>query len=277
MRPRLRAAAGLVAISVAYSAMALLPLRAIAPDVTLTILCGAALGTTIAIVASLIRARRAEHFTVWFALVFLNLAAVAVEGTLFAPAQAPPASLVPNLLRLMVGAAIIAGLAAVTFGSEEVSRPASPRARPFAGWAWRVLAAAAVYAVLYFVIGGLNYSLVTRPFYEAHAGSLTVPSAQTVLLYEPVRGLAIAISVLPLTLALRLRTSAVAVVAGTLLFVAGGLVPLLPQASLPLFLRVASLWEIFAQNFLAGVACAYLFVGARAAPARVRQERPSLP
>jgi hypothetical protein len=45
-------------------------------------------------------------------------------------------------------------------------------------------------------------------------------------------------------------------------FVVGGLVPLLPQTSLPLYLRLASLWEIFGQNFLTGVACACLFVDA---------------
>ena len=276
-RPRLRAAAALVSISVAYSGMALLPLRAAAPDALLTVVCGMTLATAIVLGARLIQARRTVHFAVWFALVFLNLAAVAIEGTLFAPAQAPPSLLGPNLLRLMVVAAVVAGLTAAAFGREDAPRLPSFGTRPLAGWAWRVLAAGAVYAVLYLVVGGLNYSLVTRPYYEAHAGSLTVPPAGTVLLYEPFRGIAIALSVLPLTLVLRIRTAAVAVVAGILLFVVGGLVPLLPQASLPLFLRVASLWEIFAQNFLTGVACAYLFVGARAAPARVRQEHPSAP
>ena len=50
-----------------------------------------------------------------------------------------------------------------------------------------------------------------------------------------------------------------ALAAGVLLFVVGGLVVLLPQTSLPLYLRVASLWEVFAQNVITGAACAYLF------------------
>jgi hypothetical protein len=103
--------------------------------------------------------------------------------------------------------------------------------------------------------------LVTHPYYESHAGGLTLPPAATVFSYEPVRGLLIALSVLPLCLALRRDPRTVAIVAGGLLFVIGGVVPLLPQASLPPFVRVASLWEILGQNFVTGVACTYLFIG----------------
>lgn len=258
----LRSAIGLVAIASVYSAIALLPIGTTSPDVTLTIVCGVALAAGIVPVASRIPASPGVQFGVWFCLVFLNLAAVAVEGTLFAPTAAPPSALGANLLRLLVASAVVAGLASALFGRDDVSVRAVA-SRPLAGWLWRLLAAAAIYVALYLVIGGLNYSFVTRPYYETHAGGLALPSAQTVFLFEPFRGIAIALSVVPLALALRLRVGLTAVVAGLMLFIVGGLVPLLPQASLPFTLRVASLWEIFAQNFLMGVACAYLFIGRR--------------
>ena len=267
----LRSAIALVAISSAYTTIALLPVGALSPNAALTAACGVALAAGMVVVTGWMPVSRGARFGVWFALVFLNLAAVAVEGTLFAPAAAPPSWLAANLVRLLVAAVAVAGLASALLGTKDgIAGPAAPN-RSLPGWLWRVLAAAAIYVVLYLIIGGLNYTFVTRPYYETHAGSLTVPPAQTIFLYEPVRGLLMALSALPLTLALRLRTSLVAVVTGAMLFVAGGLVPLLPQTSLPLYLRMASLWEIFGQNFLTGAACAYLYVGSRQA---VRRGRP---
>jgi hypothetical protein len=267
-----RSAAGVVLIAAAYSAVSVLHAGPRGPDLALSAAGGVVLGASIVAFATLIQGSAASRFAVWFALVFLNLAAVAVEGTLFAPAASPPSTLPANLLLLLATSAAVAGVAAGMPSAQPDG--AAPIRHGLSGWALRVLAAAAIYVVLYLVIGGVNYALVTRPYYEAHAGSLTVPAAQTILLYEPIRGILIALSVVPLTLALRVRTRFAALVAGTMLFLAGGLVPLLPETSLPAYLRVASLWEIFGQNFLTGAACAYLFA---AMPRGGRRWAPSHP
>jgi len=47
------------------------------------------------------------------------------------------------------------------------------------------------------------------------------------------------------------------------LFVIGGVAPLLGASALPLFLRVASGWEIFLQNFSTGAVAALLLGGGR--------------
>lgn len=57
------------------------------------------------------------------------------------------------------------------------------------------------------------------------------------------------------------------------LFLMGGLVPLASDATLPLFLRVASGWEILLQNFSTGAVVA-LLLGSGAAPKLPR--RPAL-
>lgn len=255
---------GAFLITGAYSAVALMPVRGkVTVDVPLTIGCAVALAAAIVYVAHQLRVDARTQFAIWFSLLFLNLAAVAVEGTLFAPAASPPSWLGANLLRLAVGSALMAGIVAALFRSRRNVFVKELSSRHWYAWLWRVIACATVYFILYLVLGGLNYELVTHPYYQAHAGSLTVPAGQTILLFEPVRGLVIAVSVLPLALVLQRQTQLVAIVPGALLFITGGVVPLLPQASLPLYLRIASLWEIFGQNFLTGVACAYLFVGKR--------------
>lgn len=124
------------------------------------------------------------HFAVWFSLLFLNLASVAVEGTLFAPGAAPPASLGPNLLRLAAASALMASVMCWWFATRG-NVDAEIRSRRLPDWLWRLAAAAAVYVFLCLALGGVNYSFVTHPYYETHAGSLTVPPAEAILLYEP--------------------------------------------------------------------------------------------
>ena len=254
-----RSLVGVALVAVTYGAVALVGKDNV--DVPLTIACSLVLAVAMVLVANRLRIAARAQFAVWFSLLFLNFASVAVEGTLFAPALAAPAALPWNLLRLAVGSAAIAGLMGFLFGQENGPADWLTSRSPL-GWTWRLLAVAAVYLVVYLVLGGLNYTFVTHPYYETHSGRLTVPSTATILAYEPVRGLLIGLSLLPLTLALRAGAHAavsVALVGGVMLFVVGGVVPLLPQTSLPLYLRVASLWEIFGQNFLTGVAAAYLF------------------
>jgi hypothetical protein len=113
------------------------------------------------------------------------------------------------------------------------------------------------YLTFYYVFGALNYTLVTKPYYETHAGGVTVPQPQVVFLVELARAPLIVLSIVPLVLTMRTTKRRLAVTCGTILFMVGGLIPLL-QAPLPVFLRVASAWEIFLQNFPTGVIVALL-------------------
>lgn len=243
-----------------FTVLMVLPIGGNRADPALTAVSGLVVAVVVVPIAARVAAPGWQRFEVWFFLFFLNLASVAIEGSMFAPAAAPPSVLGLNLIRLAVVSATVAAIAAGLVGhpSSPASRTGEPRRRWYE-WAWRVIAATMIYLVVYFVVGGLNYTFVTHPYYESHVGSLTVPSAQVVLAYEPIRGVLVALSVLPLVLALRMRGAQLAAVVGGMLFIIGGLVVLLPQTSLPLYLRAASLWEVFAQNVITGIACAYLF------------------
>lgn len=244
----------------AFTVLMVLPIAGGHADPALTTLSGLVVAVVVVPTASRVAGPAWRRFEVWFFLFFLNLTSVAIEGSLFAPAVAPPSKLAVNLLRLAVVSVSVAAILAVFVGHAGSPPLAiSESRRRWYDWAWRVIAAAMVYLAVYFVIGGLNYAFVTHPYYESHAGSLTVPSTEVVFAYEPIRGILIALSVLPLVLALRMRGAQLAAVVGAMLFIVGGLVVLLPQTSLPLYLRVASLWEVFAQNVITGVACVYLF------------------
>jgi hypothetical protein len=135
----------------------------------------------------------------------------------------------------------------------------SLRARPWYSWLWRFIISSFSYLLFYFVFGGINYSLVTQPYYESHVGGLTVPAPEVVLALESVRGVLIVFSVLLFLLTVRGTRQQLMVKTGWLLFAVGGIIPLIWQVNtLPLFLLFASGIEIFFQNFLTGVVAAWL-------------------
>jgi hypothetical protein len=105
----------------------------------------------------------------------------------------------------------------------------------------------------------LNYSLVTQPYYESHAGGLIAPAPDVVLLVELVRAPLIVLSILLFLLSERGTKRELMIKAGWLLFAVGGIFPVVLQISrLPFFLLAASTVEIFCQNFLTGVVSASL-------------------
>ena len=203
---------------------------------------------------------RRQHFALWGSLIIFNLGSVAIEGAYFAPALVPVP--IPVLLAEQTLATAGAALAiTLLFGlrGNSISWLAALRTRPWFSWVWRFLVSALSYLAFYFIFGGLNYSLVTKPFYETHAGGLTVPAAGVVFTIETIRGLLIVFSVLLFLLSTRGPRRQLVLKAGWLLFAIGGIIPLLWQINmLPPFLLAASAVEIFLQNFLTGAVAAWL-------------------
>ena len=213
---------------------------------------GVIAGLSLDSVAPTIPAARTRHLFVWGSLIFLNIASVAIEGYFFAPApigDALPALLVQQLIAALAASWVIT----VLFVPKESAAPVAPIARFIPSWIWRFALATLAYVVFYFIFGGINYALVTKSYYETHAGGLDVPPVQVTLAAEVVRGALIALSVIPFLLTVPADKKRLGAWTGLLLFAIGGLVPLTMQVGvLPLFLLVASAWEIFAMNFTTG-------------------------
>lgn len=93
---------------------------------------------------------------------------------------------------------------------------------------------------------------------ESHAGGLVVPPVGSVLAIAVLEGALFPLAVLPLLYTLDTSRRDSALICGAVLVVLGGIVPLIVVPSLPVFLRVASAWEIFFQKFPVGVVAAVL-------------------
>jgi hypothetical protein len=218
------------------------------------------LGVFLGPFASRLALSRGQHFLLWGSLVLFNIGSVAIEGAYFAPdlVSIPVPMLVGQQLLATVGAAFVI-TRLFTTPRQSGSWLHALRTRPWYAWLWRYLASAMSYLVFYFVFGGLNYQLVTKPYYESHAGGLTIPAPETVFIIESIRGLMIVFSVFLFLLSIRGTRHQLMVNTGWLLFAIGGIIPLIWQiGTLPLFLLAASGLEIFFQNFLTGIVAAQL-------------------
>ena len=203
---------------------------------------------------------RGQHFILWGSLILFNLGSVALEGAFFAPALVTvsvPVLMVQQLLGTFGAAAAITLL--FTRPRLSFSWIETLRTRPWHSWLWRLIASAFSYVVFYYIFGALNYSLITKPYYESHAGGLSAPAPGVVIVLETIRGLLIVFSVLLLLLSIRGTRRNLMRLTGWLLFAIGGIIPLIWQInSLPFFLLFTSAIEIFFQNFLTGVVSARL-------------------
>lgn len=229
---------------------------------------GVVVGLAYGPLAARLPASRRQQVAVWTTLLFANTVGVVAEGRVFAPSLVPVETLPGLLASQFVVALAAAGLLTALFATGAGTERAAPRlrdrlpARPAGAWAGRFLLAVAVYVALFYVVGRVNYELVTRPYYEAALAGLAPVSlpVETLLLLEAGRGLLIVGSVVPLALLVRGSPRRRALVVGGALYVAGGLLPLLLQVGQfpPAFL-VASGAEILLQLGPTGAAVAVLF------------------
>lgn len=220
---------------------------------------GIFIGLILGTIAQQITASRLRHFFIWSGAIFLNLVSVILEGAFFAPdlVSAGLTALIFQELFVAFVTAILISILFVPPGKVQVN--SFHFNRPWHSWVWRFVVSSLSYIIFYFIFGAVNFALVTKPYYETHVGSLTMPAPQLVLMAELIRAPLIVLSLLPLVLNIRTTRRRLAVICGIILFVIGGVVPLLQQANtLPLFLLVASSWEIFFQNFLTGAVVAEL-------------------
>ena len=200
-------------------------------------------------------------FAAWAVIVFVRSLGLGIEGSLFKPTQAA-AVIVGNAFGIGVGF-IVAWLAVRLLlpPPSEPSLEAGPQ-RTWWGWTWRVLLVGLAYFVFYFVFGATNALLYTRSFYENNPQyGLALPSAGVIFLALLMRGPLFGLGSLFIvrSTALPRRTSGVWL--GLLLFVVGGLGPYLETTfrTMPLGFNLATLLELFLQNFLTGLVAARLY------------------
>lgn len=130
--------------------------------------------------------------------------------------------------------------------------------------ALRVLLSGLAYTFYYLVFGAIAYQFFTKGYYP-EATKVVEKLGLWFWAIQVGRGVLMALAILPITYTLRLSRFQTAVVVGLVVWVAGGLSPLLiPNPFMGVTQRIIHIVEIFTQNFSLGVTAALLLRGSLA-------------
>ncbi|HLU25083.1 MAG TPA: hypothetical protein VKZ58_05210 [Longimicrobiales bacterium] len=181
-----------------------------------------------------------------------------VEYAVFS--TAPPAEIVRRLASGLCATVLFLGLATWLFrGPAETAAVVAPPRFGVFGRAWRAVVATLAYVVLYLVVGAIAFQF-TAPFYTdpAYGLDLQVPGLGAILITQFLRVPIFLCALWPLVGRLAMPRGRAALLGGAVLFLLGGLVPLLAVTEWPARLRIYHSIEIFLQNAPTGMLIAWL-------------------
>jgi hypothetical protein len=211
--------------------------------------------------------RRKTVLAVWGVQVFVRALGLGIEGSLFKPTAALNAltgALFGIFVTLLVSWLAVLLLMPADYVPQKDTEPK----RSWWGWAWRVLVVGLAYFIFYFIFGATNALLYTKAFYENHSQyGLSLPPVGMIFLAQLIRGPLFGIGSMVIVRATSAPRRQLAVWLGFLLFMIGGVAPYLEVTlrTMPIGFNLATLTEIFFQNFLTGVVAALLFKSKAAA------------
>jgi len=200
-------------------------------------------------------------FATWAVLVFIRTLGLGIEGVLFMP-TAPLNAIVGAIVGVFVSL-LVAWLSVVLLiPTKQVSLESANSKRNWWKWTWRVLAVGIVYCVVYFIFGATNAFLYTMSFYKNNPEyGLNLPAPEIIFLAQLLKGPLFGLGLLFVAQAINLPRRRLGVWLGILLFIVGGVAPYVEVTfrNMPLAFNMATITEIFFQNFPTGFVAAYLY------------------
>jgi hypothetical protein len=193
------------------------------------------------------------------AVLFVTSFCTWTEAMLFMPSAFkghPWQALIGGSIVYLVIALILAVLARVLKLHREADRqivaPPAPKIPLM------ILSAGVCYALYYLVFGAITFQFFTYKYYP-DAARLASSWGMWFWALQIGRGILMTLSILPVLFMLRLSRGKLAIVAGMIVWIAGGAAPLLiPMDFMTPLQRFIHVIEILTQNFSLGVSAAYL-------------------
>jgi hypothetical protein len=198
---------------------------------------------------------------VWAVQDFVSSMGLGIEGSLFKPTAVLNA-IIGAIFGVLISL-LVAWLAVLLLmPADQHTQESEETKRSWWGWTWRVLIVGLAYFIFYFVFGATNALLYTKSFYENNPQyGLSLPDPAIIFLAQLIRGPLFGLGSLFIVRATSAPRSQLAVWLGILLFVVGGVGPYVEVTfrTMPLGFNLATLTEVFCQNFLTGVVAVNLY------------------
>lgn len=205
--------------------------------------------------------RRDTILAVWAAIAFVRSIGTGIEGALFRPGTTTDA-VVGAVSSLAIGLLFSWLVVRLLMPAEPLQPAHASPERTWWGWTWRVLLVGLAYCVFYFGFGAANALLYTLSFYKNNPQyGLNLPPTNIILVAQLIRGPLFGLGALFIVRLADMPRRQTAYWLGLLLFVLGGLGPYIEVVfrSMPLGFNLATLTELFLQNFSTGVVAAFLY------------------
>lgn len=200
----------------------------------------------------------AQFGSIFCALVVVGMGCTFSEAMVFFPEmKAGLVAAIPGATTMyLIGAAVLTLLIKLL----KLTDRETPKAemRPAGLAAPLILASAASYVVYYQIFGALVFEFLTKQYYP-HAVEQVAAMGLWFWGYQFARGLLMTLAVVPIIYTLRLPRWQAAIVVGLLVWIVGGVAPLVvPSATMVTQQRYLHIFEIFTQNFSLGVTAVLL-------------------
>jgi hypothetical protein len=202
--------------------------------------------------------------SVWMVLALVSGFSTWLEGRVYLPLADwnQPHALMASLLLYTILAVVIAGLAGLFELVAEKGE--APQTRDADGIVLVMLAGGIVYLICHWVFGALFFRYSSHAFYssvlELKVGMDAVHQLGVRLyVIEFGRGALMALAVVPAIALMRVDRMKAAILAGSVLWIAGGLaLQIAPNPIIPQHLRWLYTWQILLQNFPVGFVTAWI-------------------
>jgi hypothetical protein len=200
----------------------------------------------------------AQFVAISLSIIVVGLVCTISEGILFFPERRAEMTrgLWGGIVLYLIASAVMVCLARLLKLGRESTSGAESRSVTTA--APMVLLGALSYVVYYFIFGAITFQFFTKRFYP-HAAEQAAALGGWFWAYQFARGLMMVLAALPVIYTLRLPRWKAAIVVGSLVWVVGGLAPLVvPNAEMVPLQRFEHIIEIFTQNFCLGLTATWL-------------------
>ncbi len=200
------------------------------------------------------RMSRLSVFLILGFILFFSNISVAIEGSLFTPDYITVSVLVSLFVQQLLISIAFSSTAVLLFRKNLSITTKGPVSNINSSVIVKILIGSAVYMLLYYIWGWLNYNLLTKSFYESGVSGLHIPEGAVLIKIILFRGLLITLSVVPFLLLALPDNKRKLFETGSILFLFGGVIPMIYTIGmLPKELIWYSLAEILLQNFISGV------------------------
>lgn len=206
---------------------------------------GLIIGIVYGIIAINLDISRTNQMISWCLIIFINMCTVIIEAVFYSNTEM---NIIEILIQQLIIAVILSILIAILFVHKVDRKDLRKKLNnPILNMSILPI----LFVVLYLISGSINYYFFTDVLYESMQDFVEPTNPIIIIGVEYVNGLLMILSLLPILIFAN-REKKLYFICGLILFISGGVVPIIQNTSYTMMFKILTLVEIFIQKFIYG-------------------------